>query len=75
MRVTAHPIAKSICENYNGPIVSTSANIEVDKPARTEKEVQKYFPRGIDFIVSGKVGSLKKPTKICNVLTGKVLRH
>src|SRR3990167_4516311 len=28
LRITAHPIAKALCEKWNGPIVSTSANKE-----------------------------------------------
>lgn len=74
LRVTAHPIAKAICEAYNGPIVSTSANIEGKTPAKTYEEVQQQFPQGIDYIVPGDVGNLAQPTAICDVLTDKVLR-
>ncbi len=74
LRITNHPIAKKICENYGGPIVSTSANIEGSPPARTVTEVLEYFPNKIDYIVPGEVGDLKQPTKIYDVLTGKILR-
>jgi len=75
IRVTNHPIAKAICEAYGKPIVSTSANIEGEKPVRNSKQVQKQFPEGIDFIVPGKVGNLKSPTMIRDLLTDKILRH
>lgn len=74
VRVTNHHIAKALCEAYCGPIISTSANLEGQPVTQSSKEVSKQFPRGIDFIVSGKVGDLKSPTMIRDVLTGKVLR-
>ena len=74
LRITHHPIAKAICETYGGPIVSTSANIEGQPPARTTNEVLQYFPHELDYIVPGKVGNLKQPTKIYDILTGKILR-
>lgn len=74
IRVTKHSVAYALCETYGGPIVSTSANIEGQPVTRNSKEVREQFPQGIDFIVSGKVGNLKSPTMIRDVLTGKVLR-
>lgn len=74
VRVTAHPVAKKICEMFGGPIVSTSANIEGLPPAKTAEEVQGQFPEGIDLIVPGKVGNLKKPTTIRDAITDKIIR-
>lgn len=33
IRLTAHPIAKALCEAFGGPITSTSANRSYEKPA------------------------------------------
>jgi L-threonylcarbamoyladenylate synthase len=74
LRITNHPIAQKICEAYGGPIVSTSANIEGQTPAHTTDEVLQYFPHELDYIVPGNVGKSQQPTKICDILTGKVLR-
>jgi L-threonylcarbamoyladenylate synthase len=74
LRVTNHPIAKAICEHYEKPIVSTSANIEGNTPARTYAEVINQFPEGIDFIIEGEVGELTKPTMIRDALTNTILR-
>jgi L-threonylcarbamoyladenylate synthase len=74
IRVTNHPVAYALCNAFGGPIVSTSANVEGHPVTRTSEEVHKQFPQGIDFIVSGRVGDLKSPTMIRDVLTGKVLR-
>lgn len=74
VRITKHPIAKALCDAYGGAIVSTSANIEGEKPARTAAEVQNYFPVGLDFIIDGLVGNLMQPTMIRDALTDKILR-
>lgn len=74
LRITAHPIAKALCDAYGGAIVSTSANIEGKKPARCMEEVKNYFPIGIDFIINDKVGDLEQPTIMRDAITGKILR-
>jgi L-threonylcarbamoyladenylate synthase len=74
LRITAHPIAKTICEEFGGPIVSTSANIEGSSPARTKQEVEKQFPQGIDLFVPGEIGNQTAPTLIRDVLTNKIIR-
>lgn len=75
LRVTAHHIAKKLCEVFQGPIVSSSANIEGQEPARTMEEVQQQFSHDIDLIVPGEVGTQKRPTAIKNVLTNKIIRE
>lgn len=74
LRVTAHPIAKAICQSYGGAIVSTSANITGFAPAVSADAVLKQFPQGVDLIVPGQVGGLTNPTTIRDVSTGKILR-
>ncbi|MBS0357783.1 MAG: threonylcarbamoyl-AMP synthase [Proteobacteria bacterium] len=74
LRITAHPIAHALCELLEQPIVSTSANIEGQIPARTDAEVRKLFGDQIDYLIEGPVGSLKKPTEIRDILTDKIIR-
>lgn len=74
LRITAHPIAKTICEEFSGPIVSTSANPENQSPAKTADQVRHYFPSGIDMLVSGEVGDLLCPTSIRDVISGELIR-
>lgn len=74
LRITAHPIASMLCKEFTKPLVSTSANIEGEEPARTLEQVKKIFPLGIDYILEGEVGSLENPTPIYDAETGKVLR-
>jgi L-threonylcarbamoyladenylate synthase len=74
LRVTAHPIAKSLCEIFGKPIISTSANLEGETSARDAETVIKIFGEKIDLIIPGKTGGLAKPSEIRDVITGKTLR-
>lgn len=75
LRVTAHPLAKALCETFAGPIVSTSANIHNHPTTSTAAEVRLQFPNGIDYILEGETGGLAKPTPIYDVISGKILRN
>lgn len=74
IRIIAHPVARALCQEFNTPIVSTSANIEGKPPARSSAEVLAMFPTEIDYIVKGATGALEKPTPIYDALTKKALR-
>lgn len=74
VRVTAHPIARGLCIQFNGAIVSTSANTHGSAPAKTVEEVKLIFDEQIDCIVSGDLGELKNPTEIRDVISGKIIR-
>ncbi len=73
--ITAHPIAKAICENFGGAIVSTSANVANNSPAKTYDELIAEFGADVfDMVLVGAVGKLEKPTPIYDALTGKAVR-
>jgi L-threonylcarbamoyladenylate synthase len=74
VRVTDHPIANKICEQFGGPIISTSANLSGQLPARDERTVKLTFGQSIDYIVPGKVGGLAQPTSIHDAVTGEKIR-
>lgn len=74
VRVTAHPIARGLCEAFGGPIVSTSANPEGLPPAKNAAEVEQYFGQQCD-IVEGQIGDLAQPTSIRDALTLKMIRE
>jgi L-threonylcarbamoyladenylate synthase len=75
IRVTLHPVAKKLCQKLGGPIISTSANLVDKDPAKNSKQVSEQFASVVDFIVSGRVGNLKKPTEIREVKTNKIIRR
>ena len=74
IRVTAHPVAKRICEEFGGAIVSTSANISGEAALLDAGAVMKSLSHQIK-IVSGDIGNDIKPSTIRDGLTGQILRQ
>ncbi|GGI89097.1 L-threonylcarbamoyladenylate synthase [Legionella impletisoli] len=72
IRMSAHPIAREL--SLDGPLISTSANLSGQEPARSLKELLFQFPEGIAGFVQGELGHETSPTKIYDVLTGERLR-
>jgi len=74
VRVSNHPIIISLCNQFGGPIVSTSANIS-NKPASTSiQQIRQQFGTSLDYLLSGKLGGLSKPCEIRNAITDDVIR-
>ena len=73
IRISDHPILGAIAKDLGRPLISTSANPEGLPPAKTAADVKKYFGKKV-AIVEGNLGSLRKPTDIINLLTGKRIR-
>jgi L-threonylcarbamoyladenylate synthase len=73
-RVTAHPVARRLCELAGTALVSTSANPAGLPPARSAAETARYFPEGLDAIVEGPVDRDASPSEIRDARSGRVLR-
>ncbi len=74
VRVTAHPLAAALCRACGGVLVSTSANISNRPPARTALAVRRCFGADVDYVISGTLGGLDKPTPIIDARSGRVVR-
>jgi len=74
VRVTAHPLARELCQAFGKPLVSTSANLGGQPPARSAAEVREQFDGRLDFILEGKVGPHSSPTEIRDALSGDLIR-
>lgn len=74
IRVSAHPAIQALCRTFNGPIVSTSANLSGQEPFATAEELQAEWGGDIDFILPSTLGGDRKPSEIRDALTGAVLR-
>lgn len=75
IRVTDHPVAAALCEQWGGPLVSTSANVHGHPPATSPLRVRMIFNEQLDYIVHDPVGATNQPSTIRDGLTGEVLRH
>lgn len=74
VRVTRHPIARALCDVWQGPLVSTSANRHGRAPATTALAVRMAFDNKLEYILHGPVGATGKPSVIRDGLSGRVLR-
>ncbi len=74
VRVSAHSVVRSLCDCFDGPIVSTSANRSGQAALVTGQQVVNEFGDGFGFVVDGDVGALASPTRILDVRDGRVLR-
>ncbi len=73
VRVTAHPLAASLCRAANMALVSTSANRSGLKPVRAYSDCAKTFGDQV-MVVPGMVGKRKRPSSIMDLKTDAVIR-
>ncbi|HEX5339524.1 MAG TPA: Sua5/YciO/YrdC/YwlC family protein [Gammaproteobacteria bacterium] len=74
VRVTAHPVARTLCELTGMALISTSANPGGHPPARSAIQVRIRLGTQLDYIVPGHTGPQRSPTEIRDALSGKILR-
>ncbi len=73
VRIPAHSGARRLCSALRTPLVSTSCNRSGRRALRQQREVQRSFGRDV-WIVSGRCGGAKQPSRIIDAATGKRLR-
>ena len=73
IRVTSAPALSSLCREFGGPVVTTSANWAGAQPAKHLFQVRRYFGSRI-AVVPGDVNLAGKPSTIKRIKTGEVLR-
>jgi L-threonylcarbamoyladenylate synthase len=74
VRITTHPVARSICAQVGSPVVSTSANLSGQPVAATAAELRRQFETLVDYIVPGECGPSSGPSEIRVLASGEVLR-
>lgn len=74
VRVPDHALARELCQQFRGPIVSTSANVSGEPAVREADAVADLFPAGVDYLLEGKVGDLTGPTEIRDLLSDRIIR-
>jgi L-threonylcarbamoyladenylate synthase len=74
VRLTAHPVARALCDAAASALVSTSANISGQATARNSLVLRRQFGALVDYIVPGDCGYASGPSEIRDLKTGKILR-
>ena len=58
---------RSLVRACGGALTATSANVSGQPPARTAKEVENYFPQGIDLIIDGGDATATHPSTVLDL--------
>ena len=74
VRVTDHPVVRSLCERLGKPLVSTSANIAGTEPTSSTEAARAVFGDSVIY-VEGEVGGNTKPSTIRDGDSGKIIRE
>lgn len=74
VRVSNHPIVKSLCGALGQPMVSTSANHSGKVALTSRTQVSVCLGKDIDAIATGQVQSVGKASTIRDLITGLTLR-
>jgi len=74
VRVSDHPGVVALCRAFDGPVVSTSANLAGEPPAFTLDALSPDVLAQVDGVMAGETGGLRAPTAIRDALTGGELR-
>ncbi|KXI30007.1 Sua5/YciO/YrdC/YwlC family protein [Paraglaciecola hydrolytica] len=74
VRVSQHPLIQELCELFQKPLVSTSANISTYPAAQTPEQVITQFADKV-VLIAGELGGALKPSMIRHGYTGKVIRE
>ncbi len=59
---------RSLVRACGGALTATSANVSGQPPARTAKEVENYFPAGIDLIIDGGEVTATEPSTVLDLI-------
>jgi L-threonylcarbamoyladenylate synthase len=72
LRLSSHKEVVELCEEFNGALISSSANKENCPTPESREEIQNIFP---DLkVLEGNLGGLNQPSKIQDLITGEVVR-
>ncbi|XQW85170.1 L-threonylcarbamoyladenylate synthase [Thalassotalea piscium] len=74
VRITDQPDVVALCNSVNRPIISTSANLSGQPPAKTWQEVETQLVNEVDFIIKGNTLGYSKPSTIIDAITGDKIR-
>ncbi|CAL1329111.1 Sua5/YciO/YrdC/YwlC family protein [Candidatus Providencia siddallii] len=72
IRIINYEPIKTLCNKYGKPIISTSANLNGQKPCKTKNEVIKLFKN--IYVIDGLIGGSTKQSEIRNSKTGEIYR-
>lgn len=73
VRVSSHPTVCTLCDVFAGAVVSTSANLSGQEPAKSCQQIQQIFQDQV-YCLDGSLGQLSQPTQIWDAVSLKQIR-
>ena len=74
VRVSAHGPVIELCRAFGGPVVSTSANLSGEEPARRRGDLSAALLAQLDGVMVGETGERPRPSTIRDAIDGRILR-
>ena len=74
VRITAHPQCRELCKWLGMPLVSTSANLHGQRPARTAMQTRQRLGECIDYLLVGHTSGEQQPSEIRDAITDQRIR-
>jgi L-threonylcarbamoyladenylate synthase len=74
VRITAHPVARALCESTDSALVSTSANLSGRPPARNIYVLRRMLGHLVDYVVPGDCGPASSHSEIRELHSGRIVR-
>jgi len=74
VRVTDHAQSRSLCDQIDSAIVSTSANRTGHRALTTALQVRQVLGEELDYILAGPTGGYEQPSQIRDAVTGTIIR-
>lgn len=74
VRVSAHSPVIELCRAFGGPVVSTSANLSGEEPARRRGDLSPALLAQLDAVMDGETGARRRPSTIRDGVDGRSLR-
>ncbi|MDQ2976695.1 MAG: L-threonylcarbamoyladenylate synthase [Acidobacteriota bacterium] len=67
LRLPNEENVRALVRACGGALTATSANVSGKQPARTAKEVEEYFPEGIDLMIDGGEVTATQPSTVVDL--------
>ncbi|QIQ41491.1 MAG: L-threonylcarbamoyladenylate synthase type 1 TsaC [Buchnera aphidicola (Aphis urticata)] len=74
IRISNHLSIVKLCTVFGKPLISTSANFTNMSPCVTRESVLENFGKNFPLL-NGNIGNEKNPSKIINIMNGKLVRY
>ena len=74
VRVSAHPVVQKLCQAFNKPLVSTSANLSGQPAINEQSHLQQQLGDKVAHIVAGEPNQNLQPSTIIDAISGKIYR-